>query len=106
MDAPRLCLQQKVKPPGFDRRLPEFQLTLYFQAKEFLICIFCASGAAEKHEEGGEGLDAAAPPPSGHTRDCSISSTGHILAEVPIPQGFLLEMGRRSMGREADSLRL
>lgn len=23
MDAPRLCLQQKVKPPGFARRLPE-----------------------------------------------------------------------------------
>lgn len=24
VDAPRLCLQQKVKPPRFDRRLPEF----------------------------------------------------------------------------------
>lgn len=74
MDAPRLCLQQKVKPPGFARRLPESPTDRLRPGQgifRFVFSVFLGLLGA--------GLGAAAPPPAGRTRDCSIPGTLHIL---------------------------
>lgn len=66
---PRRCFLQEVTPPGFDRRLQEFPTDSLCpgQGVFHLYFLFIL-------EPLGAGLPTAATPPSGHTRDCSISS--------------------------------
>lgn len=99
---PRLCLQQKVKPPGFDRRRPEFPTDSRPSRPRnfsFLFSVFLALLGA--------GLHAAAPPPGGHTWDRSVSGITLSLTSVPVPQGFSRWGWDEGVkGREEGNLRL
>ena len=103
MDAPRLCLQQKVKPPGFARRLPESPTDFPLPGQGiFNLFFFCFSGAAGGRAGCGSGATWWSHPGLRHSQ---LHPHSHLGVHPP---GDQVRRAKKSvaLGGDASSLRL